>query len=105
MTLVNLEDGCRQTMQFEHGNPEQIINTSRFVDDKAGGLKVIVGGNTYQVEIYDFDHSTRPAASVGVDYFVNHISVNKLQSMMALAYDHTCVEIFDLRSMTKVISL
>jgi WD40 repeat protein len=97
VSLVDLESSkLLKTIKF--GEDHQLINSIKFVDDRSGGLKVLVGGNNNAVELFDLEQSSSPISRVPVDFFVNHIAISKDYRQASFSYDAKHVDIIDLRT-------
>lgn len=104
VSLVDLETATTVN-KFKLNCNGELINSIKFLDDRTGGLKTIIGGNEYSVDIFDLEKSTVPIRSIKVDYYVNDLVLSKDKTMMALAYDAEQIDVLDLRCSKRVHSL
>ena len=106
ISLLDLESSSLiWTVKFNLQQEHQLINCIKFLDDRAGGIKTVVAGNKHTVDLFDLEKSTTALSQIPVDYFVNRVALSPDNSLIALAYDHTDVEVFDVRSCEKVQTL
>ena len=105
VSIVDLETKKTiMTSNFGY-HPRQLINCVKFIDDRSGGLKLVIGANFDKLQVFDVEKPTKPIHSFAVPYNVNYIAGNKAQTTVALAYDGLPVDIYDFREGECVASL
>lgn len=105
ISLIDLEASELKGSYKLQDNHHELINCLKFLPDRSGGLKAIIGMNKLTVEVWDLENSRTMTSNIAVDYFVNDLAVNKDMTSVALGYDALQVDVFDIRSSRRSSSL
>lgn len=106
VSIVNLNFPNKIVKNLSLTLDQKLINHVKFMNDPISGIKIVAAGNDNQVKTFDLEAGDKVIHSVEVDSYVNHFSFNKNdQTMIALAYDATEIDIYDFKSNKKILRL
>lgn len=105
MSLVDLESGeylMRNNFGYQRG---ELVNCVKFLEDRTGGLKIVIGANKSDLQVFDVEKNQTPIYSFKVRHNVNYLANSNDRTNVALAYDCPYFDIFDFRTGKRVAEL
>lgn len=96
--LVDLESATL-LKTFKVGNNETLINCIKFLDDRSGALKAIIGANLDNLAVYDLE-TMQPDNSIKAPYFINDVALAP-SGQLAVCYDSEEIDLIDFRAKSR----